>query len=136
MAPERSNSQDGGNSLTFEVSQRFFFEAAHTLERELEAESSRRIHGHTYHAELCVTGERDPVSGMVVDLGRFRELVADARHALDHRHLNDVPGVGVPTLENLCLFLWRFIEERGIVPSRVSVRRDAMGDGCTLSRTR
>ena len=25
VAPERSNSQDGGNSLTFEVSQRFFF---------------------------------------------------------------------------------------------------------------
>ncbi len=34
----------------YELSQRFFFEAAHTLRREVEAEGSRRVHGHTYEA--------------------------------------------------------------------------------------
>ena len=38
----------------FTLSQRFFFDAAHTLQREIEAEGSRRIHGHTYHAEVAV----------------------------------------------------------------------------------
>ena len=38
----------------FTLSQRFFFDAAHTLQREIEAEGSRRIHGHTYHAEVSV----------------------------------------------------------------------------------
>ena len=33
-------------------------EAAHTLERSIDAEGSRRIHGHTYTAEVMVRGER------------------------------------------------------------------------------
>ena len=37
--------------MQFTVHQRFFFDAAHTLERAIETESSRRIHGHTYYAE-------------------------------------------------------------------------------------
>lgn len=37
----------------FELSQRFFFDAAHTLHREIESDGSHRIHGHTYHAEVC-----------------------------------------------------------------------------------
>ena len=38
--------------MLFTISQRFFFDAAHTLRREIEAEGSRRVHGHTYHAEV------------------------------------------------------------------------------------
>ena len=59
-----------------EVSQKFFFDAAHTLKRTLddadEVAGSRRIHGHTYHAEVTVAGSADPDTGMVVDLGHLR----------------------------------------------------------------
>lgn len=44
--------------MRYEISQRFFFDAAHTLKREIEAEGSRRVHGHTYHAEVFVRGAR------------------------------------------------------------------------------
>jgi len=54
------------------LSQRFFFDAAHTLRREIEAEGSRRIHGHTYHAEVSVRGPLDAATGMVIDLGLLR----------------------------------------------------------------
>ena len=37
--------------MRYELTQRFFFEAAHTLQRDVEVEPSRRIHGHTYVAE-------------------------------------------------------------------------------------
>ena len=37
-----------------ELSQRFYFESAHTLRRSIEAEGSRRVHGHTYEAEVTV----------------------------------------------------------------------------------
>ncbi len=52
-----------------EVSQKFFFDAAHTLKRTLddadEVAGSRRIHGHTYHAEVTVAGNADADTGMV-----------------------------------------------------------------------
>ena len=120
--------------MTFELTQRFFFEAAHTLSREIEVEGSRRIHGHTYHAELCVAGTPNPATGMVMDLGRLRGLADKARQQLDHRLLNEIEGLGPPTLENLCAFLWRLFEAEGCVPVRVTVRREAMGDSCSLTR--
>jgi 6-pyruvoyltetrahydropterin/6-carboxytetrahydropterin synthase len=62
-----------------ELSQRFFFEAAHTLHRTVETEGSKRIHGHTYHAEVTVCGIPDEASGMVLDLGYLRAEVAKLR---------------------------------------------------------
>ena len=63
--------------MRFTISQRFFFDAAHTLKRDIEVEGSRRIHGHTYHAEVWLAGQRDPVTGMVVDLGVLRRRLDD-----------------------------------------------------------
>ena len=118
--------------MTYELTQRFHFEAAHTLDREVEADSSRRIHGHTYYAELSVAGTPDATTGMVVDLGHLRAVIERVRHLLDHRMLNEVRGVGPPTLENLCAYLWREFEREGIAPRRVVVRREAAGDSCAL----
>jgi len=50
--------------MKYELSQRFFFDAAHTLRRQIEAESSKRIHGHTYHAEVTIAGQPDPATGI------------------------------------------------------------------------
>lgn len=114
------------------LSQRFFFDAAHTLRREIESEGSRRIHGHTYHAEVSVRGPLDPATGMVIDLGLLRERLQAVRAQLDHHLLDDVPGLGIPTLENLCLFISRALADLRPHPSRVRVWRDALGDECLL----
>ena len=120
--------------MNFEISQKFFFEAAHTLSREVEGEGSRRVHGHTYHAELTVVGRPDPGSGLVMDLARLRELARVARERLDHRLLNEIEGLGPPTLENLCAYLWRTFESPGCAPGRVTIWREGMGDSCSLTR--
>lgn len=119
--------------MLFTISQRFYFDAAHTLRREIEAEGSRRVHGHTYHAEVSISGPRDPATGMVQDLGLLRQGLAVVREQLDHHMLDDVPGLGIPTLENLCLFIAQALptDLRASV-SRVRVWRDALGDSCTL----
>lgn len=116
----------------FEIQQRFFFDAAHTLRREIEAEGSRRIHGHTYQAEVALSGKPDPKTGMVVDLGLVRRAIEQLRAQLDHHLLDEVPGLGPATLENLCAFIWRDLAARlpGLV--QVKVWREGVGDGCTL----
>ncbi len=119
--------------MLFTISQRFFFDAAHTLRREIEAEGSRRVHGHTYHAEVFLTGPRDPATGMVLDLGLLRQGLAVVREQLDHHMLDEVPGLGTPKLENLCLFIAQALpaDLRPRV-SRVRVWREALGDSCAL----
>jgi 6-pyruvoyltetrahydropterin/6-carboxytetrahydropterin synthase len=117
--------------MKYEISQRFFFDAAHTLERRIETESSARIHGHTYQAEVAVAGEPD-ANGMVMDLGHLRRELQEVRKLLDHHLLDEVPGLGKPTLENLCRFVAEHARAAGFAVSRVSIWRDGIGDRCDL----
>lgn len=94
----------------FELTQSFKFDAAHTLERQIETESSRRIHGHSYEAQVTVAGAPEPASGMVIDLGFLRAELERLRGQLDHHFLDEVSALtelGPPTLETLCLFIAR-----------------------------
>ena len=69
---------------------------------------------------------------MVVDLGLVRRAIEHLRPQLDHRLLDDVPGLGPATLENLCAFIWRALTP--VLPGLAAVRvwREGMGDSCTL----
>lgn len=118
--------------MNYELTQRFYFEAAHTLRRQVDAEPSRRIHGHTYLAEVTVAGTPDPASGMVVDLAHLRRAIEALRDQLDHRLLDEVPGLGPATLENLCAFIARALGDEGWNLAQVVVRREASGDACRL----
>lgn len=113
----------------FELSKAFDFDAAHTLERVIEATPSRRIHGHSYRAEVTMRGERDPATGMVVDLGLFQRALEAARGGLDHHFLGEVPDLGPATLENLCVWIWRAVTPLCPGLARVTVSRMS-GDSC------
>lgn len=115
----------------FELTKSFRFDAAHTLEREIHAEGSRRIHGHSYRAEITLRGEPDPASGMIVDAGLLELKLEAARRALDHRFLDDVEGLGAATLENLSAFVWRRLEADMSGLHSVTVLRDSTGDRVT-----
>lgn len=115
----------------FELSKQFRFDAAHTLERAIETESSRRIHGHSYRAEVTLRGMPDPASGMLMDLGLFERALAEARDGLDHRFLDEVEGLGPATMENLAAWIWRRLAPRMPHLARVTVHRDSSGDACS-----
>jgi len=118
-----------------ELSQSFYFEAAHTLDRSIDAVGSRRIHGHTYQARVTVTGEPHAARGMVVDLGDLREEIERVRDMLDHRFLDEVAGLGPATLENLCAFIRAQLQEALPGLSAVMVERRASGDRCVMRWT-
>jgi 6-pyruvoyltetrahydropterin/6-carboxytetrahydropterin synthase len=114
----------------FELSKQFRFDAAHTLECEVNAEPNRRVHGHSYRAEVTVRGERDTKSGMLIDLGMFERVLKDAQHELDHRMLNEVEGLGPATLENLSAWIWQRLAPNVKDLAKVAIYRDSNGDAC------
>ena len=116
----------------FELSQRFYFEAAHTLSRDIDAEGSRRIHGHTYEAEITLSGHADPLSGMLLDLAYLRKEIERVRALLDHHFLDDIANLGPVTLENLCLFIKDQLIDSIPQLSAITVERRASGDRCIL----
>jgi len=114
----------------FELSKQFRFDAAHTLECEVDREANRRIHGHSYRAEVTVEGTPDAKSGMLIDLGIFERVLLEIRQKLDHRMLNEINDLGPPTLENLSAWIWRQLapDLKGL--AKVAVYRDGSGDAC------
>uniref|UniRef100_E1T3W9 6-carboxy-5,6,7,8-tetrahydropterin synthase n=1 Tax=Burkholderia sp. (strain CCGE1003) TaxID=640512 RepID=E1T3W9_BURSG len=119
--------------MNYELSQKFYFEAAHTLHREIDAEGSRRIHGHTYHAQVFVRGTPDPMTKMVIDLGFLCREIERVRELLDHRFLDEISTLGPATLESLCTFILDELSKSIPAISRVRVERTASGDACDLS---
>lgn len=117
----------------WELTKSFRFEAAHTLERAYggEVEASRRIHGHSYRAEVTVRGVPEPSTGMIVDLGRFEALLGEVEDALDHRLLDEVEGLGPATMENLGRWIYRRLAATLPGLDRVTVFRDSQGEACT-----
>jgi 6-pyruvoyltetrahydropterin/6-carboxytetrahydropterin synthase len=71
-------------------------------------------HGHNYMVEVAIQGEPDPVTGMILDLKRLKDLLEE--HVLsvyDHRLLNrEVAPFDriVPTVENIAVDIWNRIE--------------------------
>ncbi|MBI1208915.1 MAG: 6-carboxytetrahydropterin synthase [Azospirillum sp.] len=115
----------------WELSKSFRFEAAHTLIRTVEAEGSRRIHGHSYRAEVTLRGVPDPATGMLIDLTVLERALGEVRERLDHHFLDEVEGLGPATLENLAAWIWhRLVPGMGGLV-RVTVYRDSQGDICS-----
>jgi 6-pyruvoyltetrahydropterin/6-carboxytetrahydropterin synthase len=96
-------------------------------------------HGHSYVCDVTVTGELDPRTGFVVDLGQLdRVLQTEVRDRFDHRNINlDVAefadGKLVPTGENLARFIFESVQRAlGAAARVVSV---TVAEDSTLSVT-
>src|SRR5262249_38194062 len=96
------------NRMRVELTKEFTFEAAHRLPHVPADHKCFRMHGHGFRIEIAVQGEIDPKLGWLVDYAEIAARVEPiVRSELDHRTLNDVPGLENPTSEMLCVWLWK-----------------------------
>jgi 6-pyruvoyltetrahydropterin/6-carboxytetrahydropterin synthase len=73
-------------------------------------------HGHNYIVEVTVEGDPDPVTGMIIDLKRLKDIIEEEIVTpMDHRFLNyEVPPFDrvVPTTENVASEIYRRLQSR------------------------
>lgn len=116
-------------AATTEITQQFGFDAAHYLS-DAPSQSNRRLHGHSFYAEVTLKGEPDPVTGWVRDFGEVNAVLAGIRGELDHQLLNDIEGLGAPTLENLARYIFLQARARMSEVCRVRLSRPSSGQTC------
>jgi 6-pyruvoyltetrahydropterin/6-carboxytetrahydropterin synthase len=106
------------------ITRKVEFSASHVCRRpDLSEGENQRLygaaanahgHGHNYVLEVSVTGDPDPVTGMVLDLKELKEiLMRQIVEPYDHRFLNyEVPPFDriVPTAENIARDIWQRLE--------------------------
>ena len=107
----------------------FTFEAAHQIPPH------SGLHGHSFKAVVYLTGEPDRVFGWTHNLYDVEAIVESTRTALDHKYLNEIEGLEVPSLENVAAWIWHRLDKEIVGLDRVMVRRgvDGAGEGCSYS---
>lgn len=111
-----------------ELTQEFGFDAAHYLGQG--APENSRLHGHSFYCEVTLRGAPDPARGWLRDLGEVKAALDDIRAMLDHRLLNEIEGLGNPTLENLSRFIFDKAKKTLPEVARVKLRRPSYGQTC------
>lgn len=89
-----------------EIFREFTFEAAHRLPNVPDGHKCARLHGHSYLAVVHVSGQVGSDTGWVQDFGEIKSAFKPLEDELDHRYLNDVPGLENPTSEVLAKWIW------------------------------
>lgn len=113
-----------------QLTREFQFEAAHSLSDYEPNHPNTRIHGHSFRARVTLEGLPDKSTGQIMELDDFGAILEQLRAQLDHQMLNDIDGLDVPTLENLCLWIWEQLHPHLPDLYAVEVYRDSLGQSC------
>lgn len=137
METKSANPQADRNAVsvagrTFALTASAGFEAAHYLPSKPEGHAYRGVHGHSFRIEATVSGRVTQGEAWVEDFAVLKAALARVAAELDHKLLNDVPGLGAPTLERLCVWIAAALagEVNGL--AKVAVCRPSLDERCEL----
>ena len=112
-----------------EIYKEFGFESAHRLPNVPPGHKCARLHGHSFRVSVHVEGPVGEQSGWVCDFADISAACRPLHDELDHRLLNDVPGLENPTSEVLARWIWQRLADR--LPGLAMVEvRETCTSGC------
>jgi 6-pyruvoyltetrahydropterin/6-carboxytetrahydropterin synthase len=111
-----------------EITQQFGFDAAHYLDGA--GDTNRRMHGHSFYAEVTLRGTPDAKLGWVRNFEEVNSVLSAIRAELDHHLLNEIDGLKMPTLENLARYIFTRAKEKMPEVCRVKLSRPSYGQSC------
>jgi 6-pyruvoyltetrahydropterin/6-carboxytetrahydropterin synthase len=94
------------------LSKTFRIEAAHRLPHLPKKHKCSRLHGHSFRVEIRVEGACDSRKGWLIDYSEIKKAFKPIFDQLDHHCLNDIPGLEIPTSENLAKWIWNRLKRR------------------------
>ena len=119
--------------MSSEIVKEFSFDAAHFLPTAPEGHPYRRLHGHSFRVEVALRGVPDPEKGWIIDFAEIEAAIATLHDRLDHRLLNEIDGLALPTLERITEWICRALAPSLPGLARVTVRRESVGESCTFT---
>src|SRR5678816_3759086 len=89
-----------------QIYKEFSFDSAHFLPNVPEGHKCKNMHGHTYRLRVCIEGKPHPHFGWLMDFKELKDVVGKVIDQLDHKLINDIPGLENPTAEFITIWIW------------------------------
>lgn len=137
MAIELTNTQTDRSSVkvegqVFEITKAVSFEAAHYMGGKPEGHPYRNVHGHSFRLEATVAGTVRPGEEWVQDFSELAAILMETATKLDHRLLNEIDGLEVPTLERIAIWAANDLKPKLPGLTRVVLARPSLDERCVL----
>lgn len=89
-----------------QIFKKFTFDSAHFLPNVPEGHKCKNIHGHTYHLTIYINDQLDLNLNWVMDFAAINKAVEPIIKSIDHKLMNEIPGLENPTCEQIAIWLW------------------------------
>ena len=93
-------------AFLMEIYKEFSFDSAHFLPNVPDGHKCKGMHGHTYKLKVFIKGKLDPHLGWIMDFKDLKDALLPVIDRLDHKLINDIPGLQNPTAENITVWIW------------------------------
>ncbi len=107
--------------MIMELKQHFQIESARFLTGLDKDHPCSHMHGHSFKITLTIKGPVLPPKNWVMDYHEIAKIVKPILNLLDHKILNDVPGLENPTSEVLAKWLYDKIKSQISILTAVNV---------------
>ncbi len=114
-----------------QIARQFRFEAAHRLPNLPPDHKCSRLHGHSFFVTIRIEGPLDPHVGWIMDFADIDAAWKDIHAQLDHRYLNDIPGLENPTSELIAQWIANTIKLPREYLHSVTVHENCVSE-CTV----
>ena len=104
-----------------EIFKEFTFDSAHFLPNVPDGHKCKNMHGHTYRVRLYCEGPIDPHTGWVIDFAEIKKVWKPINKIVDHKVLNDIPGLENSTAENFAVWIWNKVKPELPLMSKVGL---------------
>lgn len=93
-----------------QIFKEFTFDSAHFLPNVPDGHKCKAIHGHTYRLTIFISGDLLDDLSWVMDFAVLKQVVDPIIGQIDHKLMNDIPGLENPTCERIAVWLWDHIK--------------------------
>ena len=119
----------------FEITKQFTFEAAHYFPNMPEGHIYRKIHGHSFVVEVTFYGKKNKINQWVTDFDEITESLKKVKKKLDHKCINDIKEIGLPTLENISSWIAKQLKKKYSNIRSIKLSRPSCGETCLYKIT-
>ena len=114
----------------FEITKQFTFEAAHYFPNMPEGHIYKKIHGHSFVVEVTFSGKKNKDNQWVTDFDELSKSLNEIKKKLDHKCINDIKEIGLPSLENISSWIGKQLQKKYSNIRSIKLSRPSCGEYC------